>query len=78
MFSFTPVTFVINLNDMFCDKIMSDFLIFYTKHHPHPADSKMRMEYLQVFKNFIRSHGNRYKPMSNKYSKYSMVNTFLD
>ena len=78
MFSFTPITFVINLNDAFSDKVLSDFLIFYTKHHPSSMDSKSRMEQLQVFKSFIRSHGNKYKPITNKYSKYNMISTFLD
>lgn len=78
MFSFTPVTFIINLNDVFCDKILSDFLIFYTKHNPQTSDSKTRMEYLQTFKNFIKSHGHRFKPLTFKYSTYNMIRTFLD
>lgn len=78
MFSFTPITFVINLNDNFCDKILSDFLSFYTKNHPNSMDSKARMEQLQLFKGFIKSYGNKYKMITNKYCKYDMMETFLD
>jgi hypothetical protein len=78
MFSFTPITFVVNLNDMFCDKIISDFLIFYSKHNPTLIDSKTRMDHLQTFRSFIRSHCNKYKAMTNKFSKYNMVSTFLN
>ena len=53
-------------------------MFFYAKHHPKGIDSKARMEYLQHLKGNIQGNGSKYKPITNKYSPYSMNKTFLD
>lgn len=34
MFNFTPPTFIIDFSDVFCDKFLNDFLVYYAKHYP--------------------------------------------
>ena len=79
MFEITPPTFVIDFSDLFCDRFLADFLMYYTKHHPRLADpNKTRMEYLTYFKSLINGTGEKQKPLSNKYCVYNMCKSYMD
>lgn len=78
MFDLTPPTFVIDFSDIFCDRALSDFLQYYTKHYPRGPADKLRMEYLCYFKTLISGNGEKQKPLASKHTLYRMDHTFLD